>query len=84
MNRDQVEEWFSNPVTVLLFDTLKEQLQDLYESPRYQSITSIGDRVVPTTIDQCALQSAFHEGQIEALKEFNKDSLLSKILGDGE
>lgn len=84
MNREQVEEWFSNPVTVLLFDTLKEQLQELYESPRYQSITSIGDRVVPTTIDQCALQSAFLEGQIDSLKEFSKNSLLNKMLGDSE
>ncbi|MEE8208840.1 MAG: hypothetical protein V3T88_07825 [Nitrosomonadaceae bacterium] len=80
MNRDQVEEWFSHPVTALLFDVVKEQLKDLYEAPRYQEVTSIGGRVIPTTIDQCALQSAFLEGQIDSLKEFSKVSLKNKML----
>jgi hypothetical protein len=84
MNREQVEEWFSNPVTVLLFDTLKERKQELYETPRYQELTSIGDRLSPTTLDQCALQSAFYQGQIESLEEFSKGSLLNKMLGDSE
>ena len=64
-----VEEWRASRVTQLLFERLSEALVSLQETARYQPHTRVGDKVLPMTVDMCALQNAFCGGGMDILKD---------------
>lgn len=63
---NQVQEWFSHPVTNEFFKLVKEKKAEVLEEPRYNPMNRDGTAM---TADACALQNANVQGVIQSLNE---------------
>ena len=63
---NQVQEWFSHPVTNEFFKLIKDKKAEVLEESRYSPISRDG---TPMTADACGMQNAHLQGVVESLNE---------------
>ncbi len=72
MSNEQIQEWFSHPVTQQFFKEVKEAATEIRKAPRFKP------NVIGQTADMWGIFNAHAQGMIEGLDEILsiKDSML--------